>query len=176
MFSSKRLTQRSLCDTPRTGHRLRAGRLAPEERRALPAHRDREDASRAQALGCLRAPRREAKLHALQGLRRRLQDSALEAHDDRRRGRARTPELKVLAESDEAGIFALSTEGGRQIFFTGHAEYDAGILNAEYRRDRAAGLFVRMRQKSAGSPEGAGTLALRCCARRDSGAQRSFRP
>ena len=85
-------------------------------------------------------------------------------------------ELKVLAESDEAGIFALSTEGGRQIFFTGHAEYDAGILNAEYRRDRAAGLFVRMRQKSAGSPEGAGTLALRCCARRDSGAQRSFRP
>lgn len=57
------------------------------------------------------------------------------------------PELKVLAESDEAGIFALSTEGGRQIFFTGHAEYDAGILNAEYRRDRAAGLFVRMRQK-----------------------------
>ena len=74
------------------------------------------------------------------------------------------PELKVLAESD------------RQIFFTGHAEYDAGILNAEYRRDRAAGLFVRMRQKSAGSPEGAGTLALRCCARRDSGAQRSFRP
>ena len=28
------------------------------------------------------------------------------------------PELKVLAESDEAGIFALSTEGGRQIFFT----------------------------------------------------------
>lgn len=86
------------------------------------------------------------------------------------------PELKVLAESDEAGIFAVSTEGGRQIFFTGHAEYDAGILNAEYRRDRAAGLFVQMRQKSAGSPEGAGTLALRCCARRDSGAQRSFRP
>lgn len=176
MFSSKRLTQRSLCDTPRTGHRLRAGRLAPEERRALPAHRDREDASRAQALGCLRAPRREAKLHALQGLRRRLQiphsrhttidEEAVRAH----------PELKVLAESDEAGIFALSTEGGRQIFFTGHAEYDAGILNAEYRRDRAAGLFVRMRQKSAGSPEGAGTLALRCCARRDSGAQRSFRP
>lgn len=172
MFSSKRLTQRSLCDTPRTGHRLRAGRLAPEERRALPAHRDREDASRAQALGCLRAPRREAKLHALQGLRRRLQDSALEAQEAVRAH----PELKVLAESDEAGIFALSTEGGRQIFFTGHAEYDAGILNAEYRRDRAAGLFVRMRQKSAGSPEGAGTLALRCCARRDSGAQRSFRP
>lgn len=171
MFSSKRLTQRSLCDTPRTGHRLRAGRLAPEERRALPAHRDREDASRAQALGCLRAPRREAKLHALQGLRRRLQDSALEAHDDRRRGRARTSRAQGAR-----WIFALSTEGGRQIFFTGHAEYDAGILNAEYRRDRAAGLFVRMRQKSAGSPEGAGTLALRCCARRDSGAQRSFRP
>ena len=35
------------------------------------------------------------------------------------------PELKVLAESDEAGIFALSTEGGRQIFFT---ETAAGSL------------------------------------------------
>lgn len=73
-------------------------------------------------------------------------------------------------------VFRIPHSRHTKIFFTGHAEYDAGILNAEYRRDRAAGLFVRMRQKSAGSPEGAGTLALRCCARRDSGAQRSFRP
>lgn len=52
------------------------------------------------------------------------------------------PALKVLAQSDEAGIFAVSTQEGRQIYFMGHAEYDAGVLDAEYRRDVAAGLDV----------------------------------
>ncbi len=50
--------------------------------------------------------------------------------------------LKVLAESKEAGIFAVATDKGRQIFFTGHAEYDRMTLDAEYRRDVAAGLGV----------------------------------
>ncbi len=44
-------------------------------------------------------------------------------------------ELKILSTSDEAGIYALSTKGGKQIFITGHSEYDAGTLNAEYVRD-----------------------------------------
>lgn len=52
------------------------------------------------------------------------------------------PQLKVLAESGQAGIFAVSTEGGRQIFFTGHAEYDRDTLDHEYRRDVGAGLDV----------------------------------
>lgn len=45
------------------------------------------------------------------------------------------PELRILSTSDKAGVFALSTDGGRQIFITGHPEYDALTLHAEYIRD-----------------------------------------
>jgi len=45
------------------------------------------------------------------------------------------PELKILSVSDKAGIYALATEGGRQIFITGHSEYDAHTLKNEYLRD-----------------------------------------
>ena len=48
-------------------------------------------------------------------------------------------ELKILASSEEAGVFALSTRNGRQIFITGHPEYDADTLNKEYVRDLTAG-------------------------------------
>ena len=51
----------------------------------------------------------------------------------------RVPELKILATSPEAGIYALSTESGRQIFITGHSEYDADTLAQEYRRDKNLG-------------------------------------
>lgn len=45
------------------------------------------------------------------------------------------PGLKILASSPEAGVFALSTKLGRQIFITGHPEYDAETLGKEYWRD-----------------------------------------
>ncbi len=45
------------------------------------------------------------------------------------------PSLKILASSPEAGVFALSTKRGRQIFITGHPEYDAETLGREYWRD-----------------------------------------
>ena len=48
--------------------------------------------------------------------------------------------LKILAASDKAGIYALATEGGRQIFIMGHSEYDPDTLKNEYERDLAAGL------------------------------------
>ena len=51
----------------------------------------------------------------------------------------RVPELRVLASSEMAGVFAVSTKGGRQIFITGHAEYDANTLKKEYVRDVNAG-------------------------------------
>ncbi|MCI2047024.1 MAG: homoserine O-succinyltransferase [Faecalibacterium sp.] len=51
-------------------------------------------------------------------------------------------ELRILAESDKAGPFLLSTENGRQIFVTGHPEYDKLTLDAEYRRDVAKGLPI----------------------------------
>lgn len=49
------------------------------------------------------------------------------------------PALKILASSPQAGIYALSTDSGRQIFITGHSEYDAMTLDQEYRRDKSQG-------------------------------------
>lgn len=49
-------------------------------------------------------------------------------------------ELTVLAESDEAGAFLVTTEEGRQIFVLGHPEYDRLTLDEEYKRDLAKGL------------------------------------
>ena len=51
-------------------------------------------------------------------------------------------ELRILAESDAAGPYLLSIEDGRQIFVTGHPEYDQYTLDAEYRRDRDKGLDI----------------------------------
>ena len=56
----------------------------------------------------------------------------------------RIPEIKILASSKKAGIYAMSTENGRQIFITGHSEYDAQTLNNEYKRDVAAGKNINI--------------------------------
>ena len=53
---------------------------------------------------------------------------------------AAIPCLKILAESDEAGVYAVTTHGGRQVYIMGHSEYDADTLLAEYRRDQQAGI------------------------------------
>ena len=50
------------------------------------------------------------------------------------------PALKILASSEKCGVYAVSTKGGRQIFITGHSEYDADTLKNEYLRDIKAGL------------------------------------
>ncbi len=49
------------------------------------------------------------------------------------------PELRILASSEEAGVYAIGTKQGRQIFITGHSEYDAQTLNKEYIRDKTQG-------------------------------------
>ena len=54
------------------------------------------------------------------------------------------PDLKILAESEKAGVYAISTNGGRQIFLTGHAEYDPNTLELEYLRDKNAGLPIHV--------------------------------
>jgi homoserine O-succinyltransferase len=66
-------------------------------------------------------------------------------HTETRRGDlARVPELRVLVESDEAGPYVLVTRDGRQVFLTGHSEYDPLTLHAEYQRDVAAGVPVAL--------------------------------
>mgnify|MGYP002581801013 CR=1 FL=1 len=49
------------------------------------------------------------------------------------------PELKIIASSEETGVFIAMTDKGRQIFVTGHLEYDADTLKNEYLRDKAKG-------------------------------------
>ncbi|GAA0384265.1 homoserine O-acetyltransferase MetA [Paenibacillus motobuensis] len=51
-------------------------------------------------------------------------------------------ELEVLAESEEAGIYLVATKDGKQIFVTGHSEYDPDSLKWEYDRDVAKGLEI----------------------------------
>ena len=61
-----------------------------------------------------------------------------------RRDVAAVPALKILAESEEAGVYAISTDGGRQVFITGHSEYDPDTLAREYWRDKNAGLPIHV--------------------------------
>jgi len=51
----------------------------------------------------------------------------------------RVPGLEILSASDMAGLFITVSKDGRQIFVTGHPEYDRMTLSDEYRRDLAAG-------------------------------------
>jgi len=51
-------------------------------------------------------------------------------------------ELEVLAESDAAGPYIISSKHGRQIFVTGHSEYDPLTLKGEYDRDINKGLEI----------------------------------
>lgn len=56
----------------------------------------------------------------------------------------RVPELKILASSEEAGLYAVSTDAGKQIFIMGHSEYDADTLKKEYLRDKNLGLPIKV--------------------------------
>ena len=54
------------------------------------------------------------------------------------------PELEILSESLEAGVYIAVSKDGRQIFVTGHSEYDPLTLNQEYERDVKSGLPIKV--------------------------------
>jgi len=54
----------------------------------------------------------------------------------------KVPELEILAESGEAGVFLMASRDGRSIYVSGHAEYDAETLSREYKRDMSRGLKI----------------------------------
>ncbi len=56
----------------------------------------------------------------------------------------KVPELRIIATSEEAGIYALATDSGKQIFITGHSEYDPDTLKKEYFRDKNLGLEIKV--------------------------------
>ena len=52
--------------------------------------------------------------------------------------------LKIISSSKEGGVYVCMTDKGRQIFVTGHSEYDARTLEKEYLRDKNLGLPIEM--------------------------------
>lgn len=50
------------------------------------------------------------------------------------------PELKILSESDDAGVYIVSSRGGREFYVTGHSEYSPYTLHDEYTRDLNKGM------------------------------------
>ncbi|GIP15627.1 homoserine O-succinyltransferase [Paenibacillus montaniterrae] len=53
-------------------------------------------------------------------------------------------DLEIWSESEEAGVYIVASKGGKQIFVTGHSEYDPTTLKFEYDRDQAKGLRVNV--------------------------------
>jgi homoserine O-succinyltransferase len=62
----------------------------------------------------------------------------------RREDTDKVPELKLLAESETAGIYILASKDGRHIYVTGHSEYDPLTLKGEYDRDLGKGLPINV--------------------------------
>ena len=62
----------------------------------------------------------------------------------RREDVERSSEIEILSESEEAGLYMAAAKNGRQIFVTGHCEYDRDTLSREYFRDLNKGLAINM--------------------------------
>lgn len=62
----------------------------------------------------------------------------------RRKDIEKINDLKILAESEDAGVHIVSAKKGRQIFVTGHCEYDALTLKLEYDRDISKGITLKV--------------------------------
>ena len=56
----------------------------------------------------------------------------------------KVPGLRIIASSEAAGVYAVLNKAGRQIFITGHSEYDPDTLKNEYFRDKNLGLPIRV--------------------------------
>ncbi|MFR3550173.1 MAG: homoserine O-acetyltransferase MetA [Coprobacter sp.] len=56
----------------------------------------------------------------------------------------KVPELTLLSESEESGVYIVMARGGREFFITGHSEYSPYTLDTEYRRDLDKGLPIEM--------------------------------
>ncbi len=53
-------------------------------------------------------------------------------------------ELEILSESKESGVYIVASKNGKQIFVTGHSEYDSNILKNEYLRDKSKGIDIEV--------------------------------
>ena len=56
----------------------------------------------------------------------------------------KVPELTILSESEESGVYMVASRNGREFFLTGHSEYSPETLDIEYKRDMAKNLPIEM--------------------------------
>lgn len=56
----------------------------------------------------------------------------------------KVPEIEILSESDEAGVYLVMGRNGREFFVTGHSEYSPYTLDEEYKRDLGKGLDIEI--------------------------------
>ncbi|WP_100404210.1 homoserine O-acetyltransferase MetA [Bacillus solitudinis] len=54
------------------------------------------------------------------------------------------PDLEILSMSEQAGVYIVGSKNGKQIFVTGHSEYDSSTLKDEYERDINKGMKINM--------------------------------
>ncbi len=59
---------------------------------------------------------------------------------------AKIPELEIMATSEDAGIYLVASKDGKNVFVTGHSEYDPETLHTEYMRDKNKGLDIAIPQ------------------------------
>ncbi|MBC2582558.1 homoserine O-succinyltransferase [Clostridium sp. DJ247] len=62
----------------------------------------------------------------------------------RREDIEKVEDLTILSESDDSGVYIVAAKRGRQIFVTGHSEYDPLTLKSEYDRDISRGLKINV--------------------------------
>jgi homoserine O-succinyltransferase/O-acetyltransferase len=88
------------------------------------------------------------RLHKYEKLMRGFDDIFLAPHsrhtEVRQEDIENIPELRILSTSDEAGVYIAATTDGRQIFVTGHSEYDPLTLKGEYDRDVNIGVPIEV--------------------------------
>ena len=53
-------------------------------------------------------------------------------------------EIEIISESKEAGIYLIASKDAKNIFVTGHSEYDPDTLKQEYDRDKAKGIDIEI--------------------------------
>ncbi len=62
----------------------------------------------------------------------------------RREDIEKIPELEIVAEGDEAGVYIAKSSDNKRIFVTGHSEYEFDTLDKEYRRDLERGVPIEL--------------------------------
>ena len=58
----------------------------------------------------------------------------------------KNPDLTLLSESPESGVYMVMARNGREFYITGHSEYSPLTLDTEYKRDISKGLPINMPQ------------------------------